>query len=69
VIVPILAHVKTTGTLNLNSMPVVAQVLAHERVSWALDDLFNQMSALADLGAPRTNGPRPAVSRPQMNRG
>lgn len=47
----ILAHVKSTAVTNLNSLPVIAQVLVHERVSWALDDLFNQLRALADLAA------------------
>ena len=50
-VVPILAFTKTAQTLNLNSMPIVAQVLVHERVSWAFDDLLNQFKALADLGA------------------
>jgi hypothetical protein len=63
VIVPILAHIKTTGMPTLNSLPVVAQALVHERVSWGLDDLFNQLDALADLGAPRGFGPRPQVTR------
>jgi hypothetical protein len=64
VIVPILAFIKTTGTPSLNSLPVVAQALVHERVSWALDDMFNQLDALADLGAPRGMGPRPRITDP-----
>ena len=49
VIVPILARIKLIGTPNLNTLPIVAQALTHERVSWALDDLFNQLKTLADL--------------------
>jgi hypothetical protein len=49
VIVPVLASIKLLGTPNLNTMPIVAQALTHERVSWALDDLFNQLKTLADL--------------------
>jgi len=51
VLVPILAYAKSASTLNLNSMPLVAQVLVHERVSWALDDLMTQIKALADEAA------------------
>jgi len=51
VIMPILACTKSISTLNLNSMPILAQALVHERVSWALDDLINQLKALADLAA------------------
>jgi hypothetical protein len=69
VIVPILAFIKTTGTPTLNSLPVVAQALAHERVSWALDDMFNQIDALADLSAPRDTGPRPRTTPPTSSLG
>jgi hypothetical protein len=48
---PVLANVKAGGIANLNSLPTVAQVLTHERVSWALDDLIQQFSSLADLAA------------------
>jgi hypothetical protein len=51
VLVPILAYTKTQPTLNLNGQPIVIQALNHERVSWALDDLFNQLKSLADLAA------------------
>lgn len=51
VLVPILAFTKTQLTLNLNGLPIVVQALNHERVSWALDDLVNQLKALADLAA------------------
>jgi hypothetical protein len=51
VFVPILAFTKTQPTLNLNGQPIVVQALNHERVSWALDDLVNQLKALADLAA------------------
>jgi hypothetical protein len=50
-IVPILAFTKTAVTLRLSSNPIVAQALEHERVTWALDDLVNQLNALADLSA------------------
>jgi hypothetical protein len=51
VIVPILASIKSPLALNLSGRPIVAQALTHERVSWALDDLVNQLKALADLAA------------------
>ncbi len=51
VLVPILAFTKTQPTLNLNGQPIVIQALNHERVSWALDDLVNQLKSLADLAA------------------
>jgi hypothetical protein len=51
VLLPILSFTKTVPTLNLNGLPIVAQALTHERVSWALDDLMNQLKALADLAA------------------
>lgn len=51
VIVPILAFTRIVTSVNLNSMPILAQALTHERVSWALDDLVNQLNALADLAA------------------
>jgi hypothetical protein len=47
----VLAYVSTTPTADLNSSPVIAQALVHERVSWALNDLFNQLKALADQAA------------------
>jgi hypothetical protein len=51
VLVPVLAFTKTQPTLNLNGQPIVVQALNHERVSWALGDLANQLKALADLAA------------------
>jgi hypothetical protein len=51
VLVPILAFTKTQPTLNLNGQNIITQALNHERVSWALDDLFNQLKSLADLAA------------------
>jgi hypothetical protein len=51
VMVPILAFTKTQLTINLGGLPIVVQALNHERVSWALDDLVNQLKALADLAA------------------
>ena len=46
VIAPILFHTKL---FNPNGRGPLAQVLQHERVSWALDDLFFQINELADL--------------------
>jgi hypothetical protein len=52
VLVPVLAHISDTSTnLNLSSQPIVAQALNHERVTWALHDLLNQLNALADQAA------------------
>jgi hypothetical protein len=48
---PVLANVKSGGVADLNSLPTLGQVLTHERVSWALDDLVQQFSSLADLAA------------------
>jgi hypothetical protein len=49
-IAPVLFVTRRAG-IDLNASPVVAQVLRHERVSWALDDLVGQLDALADLAA------------------
>jgi hypothetical protein len=51
VFVPILAQIKVARNLNLSTMPPLAQVLVHERVSWTLDQLLSQLGALADLAA------------------
>jgi hypothetical protein len=51
VLVPILAFIKTQLTLNLGGQPILVQALNHERVRWSLDDLVNQLKALADLAA------------------
>jgi hypothetical protein len=51
VVVPILTHIRTARSLNLNSMSLLAKVLLHERVSWSLDELLEQLKALADLAA------------------
>lgn len=51
VVVPILTHVRTASTLNLNSLSLLAKILVHERVSWSLDELLEQLKALADLAA------------------
>jgi len=52
VLVPVLDHISNTSTnLNLSSQPIVAQALNHERVTWALHDLLNQLNALADQAA------------------
>jgi hypothetical protein len=50
VLAPVLAFTKSS-TLNLSGLPIVTQALTHERVSWALNDLVNQLQALADLAA------------------
>lgn len=50
-IVPILTFTKTALALKLSRNPIVAQALEHERVTWAFDDLVNQLNALADLSA------------------
>ncbi len=49
-LVPVLFATKLGGA-DLNASPVVAQVLKHERVSWALDDVFSQLDTLAGLAA------------------
>jgi hypothetical protein len=49
-LVPVLFATKLGGA-DLNSSPVVAQVLKHERVSWALDDIVSQLDTLAGLAA------------------
>ena len=46
---PVLARLRFAGAPSLYSQSPVAQVLTHERVSWALDDLFRQLDALAEL--------------------
>jgi hypothetical protein len=48
-IVPVLVYTRSTG-VSLNSQHVLVQVLTHERVSWALDELLNQLHAFASLG-------------------
>jgi hypothetical protein len=48
---PIMAWIPPATEPNINSLPLVAQVLAHERVNWSLQDLFRQMDALAALAA------------------
>jgi hypothetical protein len=50
-IAPVLIRVRAGATSAPTYQPIVAQVLMHERVSWALDDLFHQLDALADLAA------------------
>jgi hypothetical protein len=49
-LVPVLFATKLGGA-DLNSSPTVAQVLKHERVSWALDDIVSQLDTLAGLAA------------------
>ena len=47
-IAPLLAYTKS-NSVELNASQFLAQVLTHERVSWALDDLLTQLNALANL--------------------
>ena len=47
-ILPILAYTKSSS-VDLNASQFLVQVLTHERVSWALDDLLTQLNALANL--------------------
>jgi len=47
-ILPILAYTRTSS-VDLNASQFLVQVLTHERVSWALDDLLTQLNALANL--------------------
>jgi hypothetical protein len=46
-----MVYVARSDDPNLNAQPMVAQVLAHERVNWSLWDLFRQLDALAALAA------------------
>ena len=48
-ILPVLAYTRATS-IELNASHVLVQVLTHECVSWALDDLLTQINALANLG-------------------
>jgi len=47
----IVGFVKTSDTSSATSKPVLVQAMLHERVSWALDDILNQLKSLADLAA------------------
>ncbi|MEA5552821.1 hypothetical protein VB713_17905 [Anabaena cylindrica UHCC 0172] len=48
-IAPIVAHIKTTRSLNPGGQSTLAQILSNERVSLAFDNLLSQLNALADL--------------------
>lgn len=48
-IAPIVAHLKTTRSLNPSGQSTLAQILSNERVSLAFDNLLSQLNALADL--------------------
>ena len=48
-IAPVVAHLKTTSSLNASSQSTLAQVLSNERVGWALDNLLSQIHELANL--------------------
>lgn len=50
-IAPVLFFAFTSTNQSFITRPVVAQVLAHERVTWAMSDLFSQLDVLADLAA------------------
>jgi hypothetical protein len=50
-IAPIVSHLKTTIPLNSSSQSTLEQVLANERVSWALDNLLSQLNEVANLAA------------------
>jgi hypothetical protein len=48
-IAPIVAHLRTTRSLNPSGQSTLAQILSNERVILALDNLLSQLNALADL--------------------
>ncbi len=48
-IAPIVAHLRTTRSLNPSGQSTLAQILSNERVSLAFDNLLSQLNALADL--------------------
>jgi hypothetical protein len=47
-IAPVLYFALTSARQSFTTRPIVAQVLAHERVAWAMSDLFSQLDVLAD---------------------
>jgi hypothetical protein len=49
VVAPVIAYMRTTTSANLVSRSMLGQVLSHERVRWALDNLLGQFHALANL--------------------
>lgn len=51
ILIPVLTHVRHLGTQQIGAQPLVAQILTHERVTWALSDLVEQVFSLADLAA------------------
>ncbi|KYC35596.1 hypothetical protein WA1_07170 [Scytonema hofmannii PCC 7110] len=48
-IAPIVAHLKIWTPLNSSSRSTLEQILSNERVTWALDNLLNQLNELANL--------------------
>ncbi|MGA8098092.1 MAG: hypothetical protein WB810_05455 [Candidatus Cybelea sp.] len=50
-IAPVLYFAFTGANQSFITRPIVAQVLSHERVTWAMSDLFSQLDVLADLAA------------------
>jgi hypothetical protein len=49
VLTPVLAQVRHLGAQPIGGLPLVAKVLTHERVAWALSDVTEHVYALADL--------------------
>lgn len=47
----IVGFIKTADVTSATNKPVLVQAMMHERVSWALDDILNQLKSLADLAA------------------
>jgi hypothetical protein len=50
-IAPVLYFALSSANQSFLTQPIVAQVLRHERVTWAMSDLFSQLDVLADLAA------------------
>jgi hypothetical protein len=51
VLAPVLAHVHVLGQNQIGNMPLLAQILTHERVVWTLGELTATIQALANLAA------------------
>jgi hypothetical protein len=49
IIAPVVAYLRTTKALNPAGQSALGQILSHERVGLALDNLLSQLNALADL--------------------
>jgi hypothetical protein len=48
-VAPVIAYIRTTQSRNSLGQSALGQILSHERVSSALDNLLSQLNALADL--------------------